>query len=260
MNPLSSFSFGKIIKTFIPGLIAAGAALLLLELVYRSALGQTCSPGTGLWRCFFEESFIWTVALSDGARTAAFGAALVPLALTLGFLLNTLLWLFVNESCRRWCNNRVHATLMAARKELERRAAESLRRYHDGPVPPRVRLADFYLSRMDLEKFTYLNESYFSWFEFQLNSAAALLLTLLSYLLTFIWLANAWFVQVDWLLHLGLPLVLVAGCIAFLVVAGVRNLLRYQEGFIWFLIGTLEAAPATAGVQPLPAPPLPAAP
>lgn len=105
MNPLSSFSFGKIIKTLVPGLIATGAPLLALELYYHLSEGSQCLPPTGLWRCFVRDSLIRMVILKDSTSAAAFGAALVPLALVLGFFLNTALWLSVNGPCRRWAIN-----------------------------------------------------------------------------------------------------------------------------------------------------------
>lgn len=241
MNPLSSFSFGKLIKTFIPGLLAAGAPLLVGELVYRLSGQETCPAGTGLWRCFFSESFVWSVALADATRAAAFGAALVPLSLILGFSINTLLWLCVNEPCRRWCDARLDPALLAARRRLEALALQGMRPLAGEPAPHRIHLPDFFLPRLDLPQLTFLRESYFSWFEFHLNSAVALSLTVAAYAVTFVWLGLVWELPIGWLQHVVLPVALAAGAVALLVVAGIRNLTRYQEGFLWFLAGTLDA-------------------
>jgi hypothetical protein len=242
MNPLSSFSFGKIIKTFIPGVIAAGAPLFLIEFAYRAAEGSRCAPGVGLWRCFAAGSFFTHVVLRDGTSAAAFGAAMVPLALMLGFFLNTGLWLCVNEWCRRWADSNMDMQLKGTRAALEARAIEGLTVVLRGQDPgaPRVHLHDFFLPVMDLDRLTFLRESYFSWFEFQINSAAALLLTGIAYAATIILLGHRWSLLIDWRIHLVIPIALDLAVIAFLVFAGEKNLRRYQEGFVWFLVGSLR--------------------
>lgn len=95
------------------------------------------------------------------------------------------------------------------------------------------------------DQLTFLRESYFSWFEFQLNSAAAVLLAALAYAPTVIVLSQTWLRPLHCGLHLALPLGTAAGLIAFLVIAAERNLRRYQEGFIWFLAGTLRLPSST---------------
>jgi hypothetical protein len=69
--------------------------------------------------------------------------------------------------------------LKGTRVALEAHAIEGLAVVLRGQDPgaPRVHLHDFFLPVMDLDRLTFLRESYFSWFEFQINSAAALLLT-----------------------------------------------------------------------------------
>lgn len=199
MNPLSSFSFGKIIKTFIPGVIAAGAPLLLIEFGYRVTEGSGCAPGVGLWRCFATGSFFRQVVLRDGTSAAAFGTAMVPLALMLGFFVNTSLWLCVNERCRQWADFKMDTQLKATRVALEARAIEGLTVVLRGQDPgtPRVHLHDFFLPLMDLDRLTFVRESYFSWFEFQINSAAALLLTGTAYAATIVPLSHRWSRPID---------------------------------------------------------------
>jgi hypothetical protein len=245
MNPLSSFSFDKIIKTFIPGLIATGVPLLLIELLYRLSQVRGCEAGAGLWQCFLVGSFFNVVVLRDTARATAFGAALLPLALMLGFFINTALWLWVNSHFRRWADHNMDGRLLAARKVLETRAVEGLGTVlgsRDSGIP-RTHLQDFYSPLLDLDKLTLLRESYFSWFEFQVNSAAALLLTGITCVVTIVRLGYKWSVTIDWAGHVVVPLALVAAVVTFLVFAAERNLRRYQEGFLWFLAGTLHFPP-----------------
>lgn len=240
MNPLSAFSFGKILKTLIPGLIAAGGGLLVVELVYRVSSEKPCAPGSGFWQCFFSGSFL-SVALADTARTTAFGALLLPLALMLGFLLNTVMWLCVNDTCRRRADRAMDNALLTARSTLEGRASEAYRAVlGTNAGAPRVHLTDFYLHLMELDKLTFLRESYFSWFEFHFNSLGALCLTAVAYAVTVITLGQRWSVPFWWPSHLIIPLATVAILVVFLWCAGLRNLRRYQEGFVWFLLGTLH--------------------
>ena len=72
MNLLSAFSFGKIIKTFVPGLLAALGVVLVIELLYRLSLSTPCPRGSGFWGGFFGESFLRRVAFVDTARTIWF--------------------------------------------------------------------------------------------------------------------------------------------------------------------------------------------
>ena len=200
MNLLSAFSFGKIIKTFVPGLLAAVGVVLVVELLYRLSLSTPCPPGSGFWGCFFGGSFLRRVALVDTARTTAFGAFLIPLGLMLGFLLNTVMWLCVNDRCRRRVEGQLDTNLMAARRSIETRADR----------------------------------------EFHFNSLAAIVVTGLAYVVTVIWLAAHWAMPLNYGSHLVLPVAAMTGLGSLLYVAGLNNLRRYQEGFIWFLVGTLH--------------------
>ena len=246
MNPLSAFSFGKIIKTFIPGLLAAAAVVLVLELLYRRSLSTPCALGSGFWGCFFGGALLRRL-VADTARTTAFGALLLPTALLLGFFLNTVMWFCVNP----WCRGRVEAQMgdefTSARASLEDDARFAFRSVvGEAAGVPSVQLTDFYLPLLDLDKLSFVRESYFSWFEFHLNSVAALAVTAVTYAVTVIALASHWamaFSGWNWVTHLVLPVALLAGLGWFLVVAGLGNLRRYQEGFIWLLVGTLHFRP-----------------
>jgi len=240
MNPLSAFSFGKIIKTFIPGLLAAAAVVLVLELLYHISSSTLCAPRSGFWGCFFAGSLLRRI-VADTARTTAFGALLIPLALLLGFFLNTVMWFSVNGWCRSRVERAMGKEFEAARKSLEDDASFAFRSViGEAAEVPRVHLHDFYLPLMNLDKLTFLRESYFSWFEFHFNSVAALFVTAITYAVTVIVLASHWSMAVNWLSHLIVPIVLCAGLGWFLAVAGLGNLRRYQEGFVWLLVGTLH--------------------
>ena len=241
MNLLSAFSFGKIIKTFVPGLLATGGVLLVVELLYRLSLSTPCPSGSGFLGCFFGGSFLRRVALVDTARTTAFGAFLIPIGLMLGFLLNTFMWWRCNDWCRRRVECRIDANLLAARQSIEARASRAFRTVvGQTDAVPRTHLQDFYLPLLDLDKLTFLRESYFAWFEFHFNSLAAMVWTGLAYVVTVVWLAAHWTMPLNYGSHVLLPVAALILVSALVYVAGLNNLRRYQEGFIWFLIGTLH--------------------
>jgi hypothetical protein len=247
VNPLSAFSFGKVIKTFIPGLLATVGVVLALELIYRMSLSTPCPPRSGFWSCFFGGALLRRF-IADTGRTTAFGALLIPAALLLGFFLNTVMWFGINNRCRARVEKKMGDKFTLARASLEDEAELAFRCVigETAAVPP-VQLTDFYLPLLNLDKLSFVRESYFSWFEFHLNSVAALFVTAVAYSVTVIALAVHWSMGLswwNWATHLVLPIALFAGLGWFLVVAGLGNLRRYQEGFIWFLVGTLHFRPA----------------
>jgi len=87
---LSAFSFGKIIKTFLPGSLLSAALLLVAE---------------ALWQMLRGQSIIAMIA-ANGVIVAT-TAALLPLTLILGFVLNTVVWLAINGRMRASVHRRL---------------------------------------------------------------------------------------------------------------------------------------------------------
>ena len=80
----SAFSFGKIIKTILPGSILAGTLFLIAE-----TIGVR----------FYQTSLLQAIVAKEAAALA--GAVLVPVSLFLGFVLNTFVWLYLNGAVRK---------------------------------------------------------------------------------------------------------------------------------------------------------------
>lgn len=241
MNPISSFSFGKVIKTLIPGLIASVAVLATFEGFYQSAHLGPYTATVPLWEFFAQNSFVRRVALTDGTRATAFGAVLVPVSLMLGFFLNAGLWMWANPAFRRRVDRSLIPELTRARTLLEERARAALGTFDERTVSRPVPLQAFYLPLLDLDKLAFLSESYFSWYEFALNSAAALALATLAYATAFCVLACK--CSVAWgpvALYVGIPAAGAALLIWFLIEAAERNLKSFQERFVWFVSGALH--------------------
>lgn len=245
MNPLSAFSFGQLIKTFLPGLIASASPLLLLETLY--AWKDTTSPTS--WLDVLRQSFANRVIAANPTGSITL---LVLVALLLGFSLNSIHWSLFHNLCRSRC---VSPELDYAKRELKRIAKRAL----DEVMPglPRKLVAEnlkpenldreiipaFFLPQIDLAKHTFLRESYFAWYEFHMNSLAALGLVLLTFIASSAILAWHW--QIAWRREVSLAVIVtVVGALVmfFLWRAALRNLRIYEERFFWLVIGTLHSA------------------
>ena len=90
----SAFSFGKIIKTILPGAILTAALLLVAEGLW------------GLWRPF--EGFLLASIQKDWITP--FTAGLIPVSLILGFFLNTFAWMTLNPRLRERSDAEIKTT------------------------------------------------------------------------------------------------------------------------------------------------------
>jgi len=244
LNPLSAFSFGKIIKTFIPGLIATLALAFIIELLHLwtqkiPASELAVSP---LWLTFRNHSYFCTSSPTQGANVAVVGAIVLPLALTLGFFLNTIHWLwfhrfFANKAREE---RRKDVNFSALEDSLMAEANFLVQVVSPGVTFEEPALQHVFLPFVDLERLHYLRESYFSWYEFQVNSAKAWLLSLLAYMAVFVALALHWSICLQqYAFYLGIPLVLSIIVVLVLWKAALCNLVRYEERFLLFLAGSL---------------------
>lgn len=230
----SAFSLGKIIKTILPGAILTAGLLLLLD-----GLWALWWPGTGFLLGNVPKDWITPVT-----------AALVPLSLILGFFLNTFVWMVLNPRIRARSDAELAATVYAPlRKNLTKGLwAESLacfakldRASAKIPLPDRPPpLEYYYLPVVMLAHLNYLWESYFCWYEFDINSACALLLSVPAAL--FLLCVKLWqspsllFALIVLLLALSLTLS------TMLTRAAVKNLVSYEKNLILLICGSLTKA------------------
>lgn len=247
MNPLSAFSFGQLIKTFLPGLIASVSPFLVLETLYEWK--KISAPASLLE--FLQGSL---AAKLIGANLVGWITLWVLLALLLGFSLNSVHWALFHDICRKRC---ISPELEKANQELRRVAKRALEEVLPGRYGrPQPSIQGFFLSQVDLAKHTFLRESYFAWYEFHMNSLVALGVVLITFVVTSISLTAHW--GLAWESEAALILlvtVVCAGAMFFLWRAALLNLQTYEERSFWFLIGTLhslqtdEAQPARPGVS-----------
>ena len=231
----SAFSFGKIIKTILPGTILAAAILLLCE---------------GLWLLTKGKSLLEVV---NKDWLTPIGAALIPLSLILGFLLNTFVWLVLNERLRALAVAELGPTVFPGiREQLHEGLWRSIGDRFGGEAhaslrePPREALEYFYLPVVSLTHLNYLWESYFSWYEFQLNTGCALALSLPSVAL-YAW-ARTGPARFGWfLLALSVALIVVVALAAGLKIAAVKNRVQYEKNLVLLIAGAVIAGESRPG-------------
>jgi hypothetical protein len=241
----SAFSFGKIIKTILPGSILTAALLLVLECVWALA-----HPAEGFLLGKIPEDWVTPVT-----------AALVPVSLTLGFFLNTFTWIVLNPRMRVRCDDRLNPTgYCAMRKGLsESMLAETVAHFAKGGraldqtnLLPRPALEYYYLPLVGLTNLNYLWESYFCWYEFDINSACALVACLPAAGCLY-WVRSQ---NCPWALSLTVLVLLSALAVAAfwgLSRAAVRNLAAYEKNLMLLITGAVvadarkPASPPTGG-------------
>jgi hypothetical protein len=228
----SAFSFGKIIKTILPGSILAGTLFLIAETLWSE------TRGTSLLATLIEKEAV-----------AVAGAALVPVSLILGFLLNTVVWLYLNASVRSRAKAELARTPFA---ELREALCDLIRQDVNLQIgvtraelckdtwPEPLSLEYYFLPAIGVERLSYLWESYFSWYEFHLNTLCALAI------------ASAAVVVA---LLLGSPASGVSTAIICVAVASVcgllcrvlwksaiRNMAAYERNLVLLIAGSIKAA------------------
>jgi len=226
----SAFSFGKIIKVILPGAILTTAFLLILEAIWGLLF-----PGDGFLLAKVPAD--WVTAVSAG---------LIPLSLILGFFLNTFTWMALNQRMRSRCDAELNTTIYRSMREQFSQAIwtdyssyltqKGLAHAPTAP-PPRASLEYYYLPWMDLTNLNYVWESYFCWYEFDINSACALVLCFPSaVLLLWVKMPQCHIL----LLVLTAPLLVLAfGIYKILSRAAVKNLASYEKNLMLLISGSL---------------------
>ena len=229
----SAFSFGKIIKTILPGSILAGTLFLIAETWWRQTRGTSL---LGM--------------LIDKEAVAVAGAALVPVSLILGFLLNTIVWLYLNASVRSRVKAELARTPFA---ELREALCELIRQDVNGRMggvraelckdkwPEPLSLEYYFLPAISVERLSYLWESYFSWYEFQLNTLCALALAsaavVATLLLTLPASNSGWTAAGCYAISAGCALL----C-RVLWQSAIRNMAAYKRNLVLLIAGSIRTA------------------
>ncbi len=238
-----SFSFGKIIKTILPGSILTFGIILLLEVILSSNFGAHAT----LLAKLFDKDLGPVVAV-----------VLVPVSLILGFFLNTAVWACCNTTMRAQSDAALATTVFPdIRTKLATRLWLTISKQLDDQSiaqrqfqnPTRESLEYFYLPVISLDRLNYLWESYFSWYEFQINSAMALLFLIPGEIL-WSWAATDSSHREFFLLSTltCVPLTLLLAW--FLWWAAQQNLTEYRKNLILLITGSLTFSGKSIAGEP----------
>lgn len=233
MNVLSSFNFGKVLKIALPGFVASVGAALAVDA---------------------------GVALVSGARGVLFGwmnrepvlasFLAIPAAILAGLVINALLFTFLLERLVRRSFDAAHSDFLAVHREVfQALVKRSLGNATVLPEPMAARFAKhvdpgaFLLPTVDLQRFLYYQESYWSYLEFSVNMIVALTAAVGGGLL---WAAanlHQWNVPVWRLVIAAAVVVCLAGAMAYLFLRTARmNYARHRAKFLSLFVGEAYAA------------------
>ncbi len=171
MNIFGAFTFGSLIKTFLPGLVWL-AAILLLEIDIAQMLQA--------------EPLLWTFVKSKDQAALVLA---IPASILIGLVSNIVVFMGINDRLVRVPVRRSNRDLCALYDALAQRirercwaslkeAAPRLKGAFDSHIDPEV----VALHTIGVEKLAYLREQYWYHLEFQLNlllSLAAVTLALI---------------------------------------------------------------------------------
>lgn len=232
-----AFSFGKIIKTILPGSILAGTLFLIAETIWF----QT-------WHTSLLASLI-----SKEVVTVA-GAALVPVSLILGFLLNTFVWLNLNATVRKQVDAALagtpYAQLREALCERIRLDVDTLMGARRAELckngwPQRLSLEYYFLPVVSVEHLSHLWESYFSWYEFHMNTLCAGAIASVTVVAVLILRS-----PLEWMWTTALSAAIIVACIVFcrtLWASAIRNMATYERNLVLLVASSISAPPTATG-------------
>jgi hypothetical protein len=236
----SAFSFGKIIKTVLPGSLLFATLVLVVE---------------AIWRLVENESPLAILAKNE--LIAPFSGVAIIFSLILGFLLNTFVWITLNKQFRAASDAELKDTIFyRIRNKLSSDLWDNVVSYLDNNDASfgqnernstRVSLEYYYLPYLSLENLNYLWESYFSWYEFLLNTACAFAVLAASGIFFFgvLWIV-VWDLEWGLLILVG---VLMAVTAVFIYMglrrAALRNLVNYEKNLMFLLMGSFSARSKT---------------
>lgn len=160
MNPIGAFSLGRILKTLLPGFIALIALGIGLDTRFH-------------WLYQTRPVWAWVNLNSTAAAFAA-----VPLSLVAGMVLNTLTFTYLLDPLVRRPHLAKHPEFTALWGDIAQRLRDKTESgsAFSGESESFWDLEYFLLPIVPMDKYTFLEESYWYFMEFSLNILLALLL------------------------------------------------------------------------------------
>jgi hypothetical protein len=229
MNIFGAFTFGSLIKTFLPGFVWL-IAIVVLFWDFSDTLGLPPE--------------LWPQLLT---KDQALIVLAIPGSILLGLLSNILVFMGLNDRLVRSPMHRKYAALYGLLEELKRRVREqcwdrlapqtNLDRtlFFSDTIDPEIIL----LERMGVEKLAYVREQYWYHLEFQLN-------LMLSLIVLFLALIIATIIRIGFCAGIGyIVLCAVLGCVfsIWLLTSARKNYCRHLAKMASLMTALLSAPP-----------------
>lgn len=157
MDIFGSFTFGRLIKTFLPGFVIFLSLCTYVDIFFYN---------------FFDATYLYNFAKSDSALFVAFS---IPFSIILGVLSNTLFFTYFTRALITKNHYKHFPEFYDFQKKVfdivKCRVADTLR--IDDPSKDRfdksIDVESFLLSKTDVDKVIYASECFWYYLEFQLN-------------------------------------------------------------------------------------------
>jgi hypothetical protein len=241
MNVLSSLSFGKVLKIALPGFVATLGLAVAVDAGLALVSGKPHPFLSWIQREPVLASFL-----------------AIPVVVLAGLTINALLFTYLLDRLVRRPYEAEHAEFMQTHREVFRKlVANALASAPVLPTEAKARFARhvdpgaFLLPTVDLPRFLYYQESYWSYLEFSLNMIVALTAAVSG--LAFWALVNINGLGVPWWrVLIGLAVAAVVGfALSSLFLATAReNYVRHRAKFLSLFVGAAYANAAAADETP----------
>ena len=162
MNLFGSFSFGSLIKTFLPGLV-----LFFVVLVYLELFAFWTHEYIGIFEYLFSKPVLLTI-LS------------IPASIILGVTLNSIVFSGLSEYLLENRHEKNNKSFYNFRKSVIEKSNKKMLTYfgfseqHEEIFKQVIDPRYFFLHKISLDNLMYLRESYWYYLEFQLNTLVAI--------------------------------------------------------------------------------------
>ncbi|HWM92538.1 MAG TPA: hypothetical protein VN493_17365 [Thermoanaerobaculia bacterium] len=232
MNLLGTFSFGRIIKTFLPGFVIVFSLVLLLDALI-SLIGL--APGDSLLRWIAQNSLLTSFVA-------------IPLSLICGIFSNMVLFVYLTDSVIRRPFRKGNEELFDLQKEIFDHLYSKInsRRILPQELSRRLRKSEAFdleyllFPIIPLDKLIFLQESYWYYLEFQINMCLA---TVLFTLGSLFWsLTNYFSLGITWWRYLAalvVGLLIATYLVRLSIRAARRNYARHVQKLLNLLVGSV---------------------
>ena len=234
MNIFGAFTFGSLIKTFLPGLVGL-IAICLLEVDVAQVRGQN--------------SQIWSLLTNKDQAAAALVLAF-PASILLGLLFNIIVFMGLNDWLVRNPFEKSQIALSTLHKQLCSKLREqcwtalgfndpALRQSFDKWIDPEIIIVE----RLGAEKLGYVREQYWYHLEFQLNLVISLIAILIALIISAFINTGLW-----WGLGFSVMWIVIATALCgWLLKAARKNYTRHIAKMASLMTALLSQPSASAG-------------